>query len=334
MGQMRALLSTETGGPERLVVGAIAMPEPGPGEVRVRVAACGINFPDALIIEDRYQFKPDRPFSPGAEISGFVDAVGPGADLFKVGDRVIGSGIFGGLAEYVVLKETRCFTLPEDLDLAEGAALLMTYGTSYHALKDRGNLIPGEKILVMGAAGGVGLAAIQLGKALGAHVIGAVSSEEKAQAVRDSGADEVIVYPRELDTTSAKALTETIRSAAGGALDIVLDPVGGPYAEPALRTLGWGGRFLVVGFPAGIPRVAFNLPLLKSCSITGVFFGLYIDLFPDGHRADVAELIALWRAKRISPLISERFAFEEGGKAIESLTSRKIVGKTVVMVNP
>ena len=334
MGQMRALLSTVTGGPERLEIGTVPMPEPGQGEIRIRVAACGINFPDALIIEDRYQFKPERPFSPGTEVSGIVDAVGPGAQLFKVGDRVIGSGIFGGLAEYVVLKESRCFLLPEDLDIAEGAALLMTYGTAYHALKDRGNIAPGEKMLVLGAAGGVGLAAVQLGAALGAHVIGAVSSEEKAQAVRAAGAHEVILYHRELDTTSAKALTETIRSAADGTVDIVLDPVGGPYAEAALRTLGWGGRFLVVGFPAGIPRVAFNLPLLKSCSITGVFFGLYVDLFPEKHRADVAELIALWRADRIRPVISDRFPFEEGGKAIENLTSRKVVGKTVVMIDP
>ena len=334
MGQMRALLSTVAGGPERLKMGVIPMPDPGHGEIRIKVAACGINFPDALIVEDRYQFKPDRPFAPGTEVSGTVDAVGPGTSLFKVGDRVIGSLIFGGLAEYVVVKESRCFILPDKLDIVEGAALLMTYGTAYHGLKDRGNLAAGEKVLVLGAAGGVGLAAVQLGKALGAHVIGAVSSDAKAQAVRDNGADDVILYPGELDLLSAKAFTETIRTVAKGLLDIIFDPVGGLYAEAALRTLGWGGRYLVVGFPAGIPKIALNLPLLKSCSITGVFFGLYVDRFPERHRADVAELISLWQAKHIRPLISDRFSLEEGGRAIASLTSRNVVGKTVVIVNP
>ena len=330
---MRALLSKVTGGPELLEIGLLSIPEPGWGEVRIKVAACGINYPDALIIEDRYQFRPERPFAPGGEVSGFIDAIGPGVDLFKVGDRVIGSGLFGGLADHIVLPENRCFALPDDLDLAEGAALLMTYGTSYHALKDRAKIAAGEKLLVLGAAGGVGLAAVQLGKAFGAHVIAGVSSEEKAQAVRDNGADDVIIYPRELDLAAAKVITAAIRLAAGGTVDVIYDPVGGPYAEPALRSLGWDGRYLVVGFPAGIPKISLNLPLLKSCSIVGVFYGLYIENFPEQHRVEVAELISLWRERRIRPLVSERFSFEESGKAIESLVSRKVVGKAVVLLN-
>ncbi|HJT39471.1 MAG TPA: zinc-binding dehydrogenase, partial [Sphingobium sp.] len=178
-----------------------------------------------------------------------------------------------------------------------------------------------------------GLAAVQLGKAFGAHVIAGVSSEEKAQAVRDNGADDVIIYPRELDLAAAKAITAAIRLAAGGTVDVIYDPVGGPYAEPALRSLGWDGRYLVVGFPAGIPKIPLNLPLLKSCSIVGVFYGLYIENFPEQHRVEVAELISLWRERRIRPLVSERFSFEESGKAIESLVSRKVVGKAVVLLN-
>ena len=333
MARMRALLSRFAGGPDSLSLGEVEIPVPGPGEVRIAVKACGINFPDTLVIEDRYQFKPDRPFAPGGEVAGIVDAVGPGVTRFRKGDRVIGSGINGGLAEYTVLEEFRCFILPEPLPLEEGAGLLMTYGTSHHALKDRAKLAAGEKLLVLGAAGGVGLAAVELGKARGAFVIGAVSSEEKAQVVRDKGADAVIVYPRDLDKDGARAFTDRIRAEAGGPIDVVYDPVGGPYAEPSLRALGWDGRHLVVGFPAGIPRIPLNLPLLKSCSIVGVFWGAFIENFPESNRANVEELIEYWRQGLVRPLISARFPLERGGEAIAQLGSRAAIGKIVVLVD-
>jgi NADPH:quinone reductase-like Zn-dependent oxidoreductase len=332
---MRALLSEAPGGPETLRLREVPWPEPGRGEVRIRVAACGINYPDALIIADRYQAKPPRPFAPGTEVSGVVDALGPGTSNFSIGDRVFAVRTFGGLAEAIVVPSGSCFAVPPAMPDEDAASLLMTYGTSHHALKDRANLQPGERLLVLGAAGGVGLAAVELGRRMGATVVAAVSSEDKADVARSRGADATVLYPAgELSREAAKAFTEQVKRAAQGEIDVVLDPVGGDYAEPALRSLGWDGRFLVVGFPAGIPRVPLNLALLKGCHITGVFWGSFITRFPERHRANVAELLAWYGEGAIRPLISARYPLERGAEAIADLVSRRAIGKVVVTMTP
>lgn len=331
---MKALLSTQVGGPDSLAIGQLPEPEPAAGEIRIRVAACGINFPDVLIIEDKYQYKPERPFSPGAEVAGVVDKVGEGVTGFSVGDRVLGGAGWGGLAELVTMPAWRCARIPDAMPMDEAAAFLMTYGTSWYALKGRGQLAAGETLLVLGAAGGVGLAAVELGKALGARVIGAVSSEEKAAAVTSRGADAVIVYPREaLDKVQGRAFTEQIREAAGGAVDVVYDAVGGSYAEPALRALGWEGRYLVIGFAAGIPTVPLNLPLLKGCSIVGVFWGASIERSAEAHQRNLAELMQLYQQGKLRPLVSARYPLAQGGEAIAHLASRAAIGKVVVTLD-
>jgi NADPH2:quinone reductase len=330
---VKALVSEAVGGPDALVVRERPMPQPGPGEIRVRVAACGINYPDALIIEDRYQFRPERPFSPGAEMSGIVDALGEGVTGLSVGDRVLGGDVCGGLAEHVVIAAWRCFRIPDAMPFDQAAAFLMTYGTSHYALKHRARLQPGETVLILGAAGGVGLAAVELAKYMGAKVIAAVSSEEKAAVTRRHGADAAIVYPAgPLDKAQARAFTDAVRAAAGGDVDVVYDGVGGSYSEPALRTLSWDGRFLVVGFPAGIAAIPLNLALLKSCHITGVFWGASIERDPVRFRADVAELLDWYQAGSLRPLVSDRFPLARGGEAIALLSSRKAVGKVVVQI--
>lgn len=331
---MRALLSIKPGPADSLVLSEVAEPEPGPGAIRVAVEACGINYPDVLIIDDRYQFRPERPFAPGGEISGRVDAVGEGVTRFKVGDRVLGGDGWGGLCEKTVLPADRCFMIPDSMPWDMAAAFLMTYGTSQHALKDRGQIRPGDVLLVLGAAGGVGLAAVELGKAYGARVIGAVSTPEKAEVARSHGADETIIYPTgALDGDAARAFLNQIRQLAPDGVDIVYDAVGGDYAEPALRSMAWEGRYLVVGFPAGIPRIPLNLPLLKGCSIIGVFWGDFIARSPDRNEANVADLMSLYEAGRIKPLVSETFPLADGGKAIARLASRAAIGKIVVTMN-
>ena len=249
---MRALLSHEPGGPETLRLEELPDPSPGPGELLVRVRACSINYPDVLIIEDKYQLKPPRPFAPGSEIAGEVIEVGDGVDGWSTSDRLIAATGYGGLVEKIVVPAARAIPLPAERSFAEGSALLLTYATALHALVDRGRLEAGQTLLVLGAAGGVGIAAVEIGKALGARVIAAASSEEKARAARDAGADEAVVYPG--GDADPKALSQLFKDAVGvDGADVILDPVGGNYAEAALRSIAWGGRFLVVGFPAGIP---------------------------------------------------------------------------------
>ena len=284
---MRALLSKAPGGPETLVIDDLPDPVAGKGQVVVAVKACSINYPDVLIIEDKYQFKPPRPFAPGSEISGVIDSVGEGVTGWAPGDRVIATTGSGGLVEKVAINATSLFRLPEGRSFAEGASLLLTYGTTIHALLDRGHLAEGNTLLVLGAAGGVGLAAIELGKAFGAHVVAAVSSEEKAAVAKDAGADVTLVYPRApFDKDQSKALADQFKAALGpGGADVIYDPVGGDYAEPALRAIGWEGRYLVVGFPAGIPRLPLNLTLLKSCDVCGVFWGAFAARDPKANAA-------------------------------------------------
>jgi NADPH:quinone reductase len=332
---MRALLSKAAGGPETLVIDDLPDPVAGPGQVVVAVKACSINYPDVLIIEDKYQFKPPRPFAPGSEIAGVIDSVGTGVTEWKPGDRVIAMTGSGGLVEKIALPTASLYRLPEGRSYAEGASLLLTYGTTIHALLDRGHLAEGQTLLVLGAAGGVGLAAVELGKAFGARVVAAVSSEEKAEAARQAGADDTIVYARApFDKDQSKALAEQFKAAGGkGGYDVIYDPVGGDYAEPALRSIGWEGRYLVVGFPAGIPKLPLNLTLLKSCDVCGVFWGAFAARDPEANRAHIERLFLLWRDGQIAPRVTETFAFEDGGKAIAKMAARGAIGKLVVTVS-
>ncbi|MEG8015435.1 NADPH:quinone oxidoreductase family protein [Sphingomonas sp. 22R3R2A-7] len=331
---MRALLSTAPGGPETLTLSELPDPVAGRGQVVIAVKACAINFPDVLIIEDKYQFKPERPFAPGGEIAGVIDAVGEGVEGWQVGDRVIAMLGHGGLCEKVIADPAKLYRLPEGRSFAEGASLILTYGTTIHALLDRGHIAAGQTLLVLGAAGGVGLAAIELGKAFGARVVAAVSSDEKAAAARDAGADETLVYARApFDKDQSKALAEQFKAAVGkGGADVIYDPVGGDYAEPALRSIAWEGRYLVVGFPAGIPRLPLNLTLLKSCDVCGVFWGAFAARDPKANQAHIETLFALWKDGKIAPRVTEVFAFEEGGKAIAKMAARNAIGKLVVEV--
>lgn len=332
---MRALLSHSPGGPDTLRLDEVPDPQPGPGELLVRVRAAAINYPDVLIIEDKYQLKPPRPFAPGGEVAGEVEAVGEGVQGWSQGDRLIAVPGFGGLAEKIVIPAKSGIRLPAGRSFEEGAALLLTYATSIHALVDRGRLQSGETLLVLGAAGGVGLAAVELGKALGATVIAAVSSDEKAQAARDSGADEAIVYQRgPFDREAQKVLSQQFKQAVGPAgADVIFDPVGGDYAEAALRSIGWEGRYLVVGFPAGIPRLPLNLTLLKSCDVCGVFWGAFAARDPSANAQHVEQLFRWWGEGRIAPKISETYPLERAGEAIRALAERRAIGKLVVTLD-
>jgi NADPH:quinone reductase-like Zn-dependent oxidoreductase len=331
---MKALLSHAPGGPDTLRLEEVPDPRPGPGQLLVAVKACAINYPDVLIIEDKYQFKPPRPFAPGGEIAGIVEAVGEGVSGWRVGDRLIAMVGHGGLAEKVLVAAAMALPLPEGRSFEEGSALILTYATSIHALLDRGRLAAGRTLLVLGAAGGVGLAAVELGKAYGARVIAAVSSEEKAEAARDAGADAAIVYPRgPFDKDGSKALAQLFKDAVGpNGADVVYDPVGGDYAEPALRAIAWEGRYLVVGFPAGIPRLPLNLTLLKSCDVCGVFWGAFAARDPQANAAHIATLFRLWDEGRIAPKVSRVWPLEEAADAIAWMAARKAVGKLVVKV--
>ncbi|MGE5952220.1 MAG: NADPH:quinone oxidoreductase family protein [Qipengyuania vulgaris] len=332
---MKAVLSKETGGPETLVVEDIETPTPGKGEVLIDVAACAINFPDTLIIRDMYQFKPPRPFAPGGEISGTIEALGEGVEGFAVGDRVICGVGNGGLQEKIAVAAARLFKVPDGIDLVQASALLMTYGTTIHGLKDRGDVKEGETVLVLGAAGGVGLSAVELAKAYGCRVVAAVSTEEKGEVAKKAGADEVVIYPRApFDKDTSKQLANDFKAAVGpNGADIVYDIVGGDYSEPALRSIAWEGRFLVIGFPAGIAKMPLNLTLLKSCDIRGVFWGAFTAREPQKNNANIAELFDLWKAGKINPLVSETYPLERAHEAIAKLENRGAIGKLVVTMD-
>ncbi len=332
---MKALLSVQVGGPNSLVIQDVPSPTAKPGWAVVQVKACGVNYPDVLIIEDKYQFKPPRPFSPGGEISGVVKAVGEGVTHLKVGDRVLGNTGNGGMAEELAVEASRLTPIPDSMPFDEAAAFLMTYGTSHHALKDRAHLPAGQTLLVLGAAGGVGLAAVELGKVAGANVIAAASSQAKVDLALAHGAASGVVYPSgPFDRDGQKALADLFKQACGpGGADVVYDAVGGDYAEAALRATAWEGRFLVVGFPAGIPRIPLNLALLKGCDIVGVFWGAAVARDPEGHRRNVAELMDLYAQGKIRPHVSERFPLARAGEAITHLAERKALGKVVVTID-
>ena len=322
---MKALLTTELGLPEKLVIAEVPDPIPGPGQVVVDMKAAGVNFPDALIIQGKYQFKPALPFAAGSELSGIVSALGEGVKNFKVGDAVIGSCRNGAFAEKVLVQSAQLIPLPKGVGFDFGASFTLAYGTSYHALKGRANLKAGETLLVLGAAGGVGLAAIQIGKALGARVIAAASTPEKLAICRDNGADELINYSSEDLRERLKVLTD------GKGPAVIFDPVGGQYAEPAFRSIAWGGRYLVIGFANGdIPSLPLNLPLLKGASVLGVFWGEFVARqLPDFIR-DLTEMFGLVGQGKLRPHISARYPLSQGAQALQDLLDRKVTGKVII----
>jgi NADPH:quinone reductase len=332
---MKALLSDEPGGPETLRLSEVDDPVAGAGQLLVRVKACAINYPDVLIIEDKYQFKPQRPFAPGGEIAGIVESVGEGVADWAVGDRLIAMLGHGGLAEKVLVPAAMALPLSEGRSFEEGSGLILTYATTIHALLDRGRLKAGETLLVLGAAGGVGLAAVELGKAYGARVVAAVSSDAKAEAAKGAGADSVLVYPRgPFDKDQARALSQQFKDAVGAnGADLIYDPVGGDHTEAALRAIAWEGRLLVIGFPAGIPRLPLNLTLLKSCDVRGVFWGAFAARDPKANAAHVQTLFRLWEEGKIAPRVSRTWPLAQGGEAIAHMAARKAIGKLVVTMD-
>jgi len=322
---MRAVLCKELGLPEKLVVEDVPSPKAGKGEVVLSVKACGVNFPDTLIIQGKYQFKPELPFSPGGEVAGVVKEVGEGVGSPKPGDRVIAFNTWGGFAEEMVVEADRTIPMPDRMDFVPASAFVLTYGTSYHALKDRAQLKPGETLLVLGASGGVGIAAIQLGKMMGARVIAAASTAAKLQVCKENGADELIRYGEEDLRARVKELT------SGKGVDVVYDPVGGPYSEPALRDMAWNGRFLVVGFAAGdIPKVPLNLTLLKGCSIVGVFWGAFTRKEPENNRRNNEELMQFYVQGKIKPHIHATYPLEQVAQALNEVMNKRVSGKVVL----
>ena len=325
---MRAVLCKELGLPDTLVVENVPSPKPGRGQVVLSVKACGVNFPDTLIIQGKYQFKPELPFSPGGEVAGVVKEVGEGVSRLKPGERVIAFTTWGGFAEELAVDAERTIPIPEKMDFIAASGFVLTYGTSYHALRDRGQLKAGERLLVLGASGGVGIAAIQLGKAMGARVIAAASSDQKLQVCRDNGADEIINYGTEDLRARIKALT------AGHGADVVFDPVGGPYSEPALRDMAWNGRFLVVGFAAGdIPKVPLNLALLKGCSIVGVFWGAFTRNEPERNRRNNEALMQMYLDGLVKPHIHATYPLERAAEALNEVLYKRVSGKVVLVTN-
>ena len=324
---MRAVLCKRFGPPESLVVEDVPSPVPGPGEVVVTVKAAGVNFPDVLIIQDKYQVKPPLPFSPGSEVAGIVKAVGEGVTQAKPGDKVIAFTTYGAFAEEVKTDARRLHPLPEKMDFATASSFGLTYGTSDHALRDRGAVTAGETVLVLGAAGGVGIAAIEIAKALGARVIACASTNEKLAVCGEHGADEGINYATE-------DLRERIKQLTGGkGPDVIYDPVGGPYTETALRSIAWRGRLLVIGFAAGdIPRIPLNLPLLKGCSIVGVYWGEFTKREPQQFADQLRQLGAWFAAGTIKPHISARFPLHRTVEALQMMAARQVTGKVVIEV--
>jgi NADPH:quinone reductase len=324
---VKAVLCKSFGPPESLVMEEVPEPRAEAGQVVLDVHACAINFPDVLMIQNLYQFKPPLPFSPGAEVAGVVSEVGEGVAGIAIGDRALASPGWGGLAEKVAVGVRTVIPVPAEVDLVHASAFLYAYGTSHYALKERAQLQPGETLLVLGAAGGVGLAAVELGVLMGANVIAAASSEDKLELCREYGATMTINYDDE-------DLRERVRELTGGTgADVVYDPVGGSYTEPALRSTAWEGRFLVIGFAAGdIPKIPLNLALLKGCSIVGVFWGAFVGREPDRHRENVAELVRWWKEGKLRPHVSATYPLEQAGKAIRALADRSAKGKIVVTV--
>jgi len=324
---MKAVLCKSFGMPEDLVLEDVPAPVAGRGEVLVEVHATALNFPDVLMIQGKYQSQPPMPFAPGGELAGVVAAVGEGVTRFKVGDRVFGGVGFGGFAEQVVVKERALRPMPASMSFQEASGISTTYGTSYYALKQRAALRPGETLLVLGAAGGVGLAAVELGKAMGARVIAAASSADKLEAARASGADELIDY-------SDGELKEKVKALTGGAgADVIYDPVGGDLFQQCLRCINWYGRLLVIGFAGGeIPKVPANLILLKSCSVVGVFYGAWSAREPAEAASNFQEILGFYERGLIKPMVGREYPLTEYAAALRCLMNREAIGKVVVNV--
>ena len=331
---MKALRSHATGGPDSLRLDELEIPDVAKGQVLIKVAAAGVNFPDTLIIKDMYQFKPERPFAPGGEVAGTVEAVGEGVTGFAKGDRVLALTGHGGFATHIQVAPVAISKIPDAMSFEHAAAFMMTYATSHYALKNRAGLKAGETLFILGAAGGVGSASIELAKAMGARVIAGVSSEGKAAFCKDLGADETLIYPKgNLDRDGQKALSGALKAMTNGnGVDVIYDGVGGAYAEPSLRAMAWEGRYLVIGFPAGIPSIPLNLTLLKSCQIMGVFWGAFTMRDPAGHQKNMAELYQLYTDGKIKPQITKTFPLEQAKDALQMLEDRVATGKIVITV--
>jgi NADPH:quinone reductase len=322
---MKAILCTHFGGPDALEFKDVPDPTPASGEVVVVVKSAALNFFDTLIIAGKYQFKPPFPFSPASEFAGVVESVGAGVSGFKPGDRVLGYGGHGAAREKVAIASARVVPIPDSLDFDRAAGLTVIYGTTLHALKDRAHLKSGETLAVLGASGGTGLAAIELGKLMGARVIACASSDDKLAFCRERGADEGINYATEDLKDALRRVT------AGKGADVIYDPVGGPYAEAALRSIAWAGRFLVIGFAAGeIPKIPLNLALLKGCDIVGVFWGAFIERDPKGQQANMADLVRWAAAGKISAHVHATYPLSETPAALKAIADRKVMGKVIL----
>ncbi|MDE8345798.1 MAG: NADPH:quinone oxidoreductase family protein [Acidocella sp.] len=321
---MRAVICEQWGGPESLKINVLADPVPGPGQVVVKIAAAGVNFPDVLIIQKKYQIQPELPFTPGAEIAGTVTAIGENVTHFAIGDRVAALCSVGGFAEQIAIDAAKCMKLPGALSFEVAAGFVLAYGTSWHAVRDRAALKPHETMLVLGAAGGVGLAAVEIGKAIGARVVAAASTDEKCALARAHGADETINYTNE-------DLRAGIKRSCGGGPDVIYDPVGGKYSEAAFRSIGWRGRHLVIGFADGsIPAIPLNLTLLKGASLVGVFWGDFARREPAAHEAGIAEMLGWMKQGKIKPLISKTYSLDEAPQALVDMAARRVTGKIVI----
>ncbi len=325
---MKALLCHEFGSTENLKLTTTESPKPEKGQLVISVNACGVNFPDSLIIQNKYQFKPNLPFTPGGEVAGIVKELGEGIDHLKVGDRVFSLTGWGGFVEEVLADAYKTLPIPEGMDFITAATTMYTCGTSLHALKQRAQLKEGETLLVLGAAGGVGLAAVQIGKLMGAKVIAAASTDEKLALCKAKGADEVINYSTEDLRERLKALTDN------RGVDVVYDPVGDRFSEPAVRSLAWQGRYLVVGFAGGAPAsIPLNLPLLKGASIVGVFWGAFAQKQPKDSMANFQQILAWIKSGQLNQHIHKEYLLSEGAQAIQDLMDRKVMGKNVVVVD-
>lgn len=326
---MKAMVCTSLDGIDSLELQELDDLVPGRGEVVLGVQAAGANFPDLLIVQGKYQFKPEPPFSPGGEVAGKVIAVGEGVEGWSVGDAAIALMMWGGYAEQVVVRADELIAMPASVDPEVAAGLMLTYATCMHAFVDRARLKEGETVLVLGAAGGVGMASIDLAKAMGARVIAAASTDDKLAACREAGADEVINYTTEDLKARAKALTD------GNGVDVVVDPVGGAFAEPALRAMGWKGRYLVIGFAAGdIPKIPLNLTLLKGCDIVGVFWGKFAMVEPAANQANIARISEWLVDGKLKPLVSSRYPLAEAQDALAAMAERQVKGKVVLTMAP
>mgnify|MGYP001330388629 FL=1 len=332
---MKALQCVELGMPDKLQVNEISDPEVLPGHVLIDNKAASVNFPDVLMIQGLYQFQPELPFSPGGESAGIVSSVGEGVKNISVGDRVFAMTGLGAFAEKIVAPEHAVVKIPESMDFETAAALPMTYGTSLYALKQRAELKEGETLLILGAAGGVGLATVELGKAMGAKVIAAASTQEKVDLCIQHGADEGFIYPTgQLDRNQQKELSSKIKELTGGmGANVVYDPVGDDYSEPCIRATAWDGRYLVIGFAAGeIPKIPINLALLKGMKIVGVFWGAWVGMFPEENKKNFQELFQLHSDGKINPEVSDSFSLDNGAQAIAHLKDRKAKGKVIIKI--